>query len=341
MSHINTISEFLLHAGTDYRIFDMGRAIRPLNSQYFLDIELGKIPAPYPRQQHAWFGIVFFNPGLNQQHYIWFVKLPVDEQGLLLSAARNQYLQLVVEALGKQLENTEQAKHGLPDNPFTFVPSQQQLADFNSICRQFLGLPNSVHLEPALNYLRDPKGNDWQTLSVQGLAELAAQIAQGQHRELFNAHLEHFANQVQQALCASLENHPIDAQLSQILLAWAEQQAHHLPRQLSVLRALSQSSQAQLLNQLIDKLLSSNATISADMLVLIAARHWRLLSAPELLRKYIELLSLQDTELFIGLYSDLVQIPELRNLMLDVLRWPDKSPQLLLAIEHLFKSHEA
>ena len=36
MSQINTISEFLLQAGTDYRVFDMARGIRQLESQLFL-----------------------------------------------------------------------------------------------------------------------------------------------------------------------------------------------------------------------------------------------------------------------------------------------------------------
>ena len=57
MSSIDTISEFLLHAGTDYRVFDMARGIRPLDSQSFLEIENGTVPAPYPRQQHIWFGV--------------------------------------------------------------------------------------------------------------------------------------------------------------------------------------------------------------------------------------------------------------------------------------------
>ncbi len=43
-----------------------------------------------------------------------------------------------------------------------------------------------------------------------------------------------------------------------------------------------------------------------------------------------------ENEAFIGLYSDLVQIPEIRKPMLNVLRWPEKSPQLSQAIGRLF-----
>ncbi|HBI76406.1 MAG TPA: DUF3549 domain-containing protein, partial [Alteromonas macleodii] len=51
----------LLHAGTEYQVFDLGRRLEPTDSQTFLEIENGSAYAPYPRQQHAWFGIVFWN----------------------------------------------------------------------------------------------------------------------------------------------------------------------------------------------------------------------------------------------------------------------------------------
>ena len=36
---INSISEFLLHAGTEYKVFDLGRRLEPTDSQTFLEIE--------------------------------------------------------------------------------------------------------------------------------------------------------------------------------------------------------------------------------------------------------------------------------------------------------------
>ena len=48
---INSISEFLLHAGTEYQVFDLGRRLEPTDSQTFLEIENGSAYAPYPRQQ--------------------------------------------------------------------------------------------------------------------------------------------------------------------------------------------------------------------------------------------------------------------------------------------------
>ncbi len=135
MSQINTISEFLLQAGTDYRAFDMARGIRPLEPQLFLDIESAIVPAPYPRQQHAWFGILFFNKQMSHEHYIWFVKLPLDEQGLVIGAARQEFLKIVVEALGQTLDQQKKTNNQLPENPLTFVPNQKHLPNFNSTDR--------------------------------------------------------------------------------------------------------------------------------------------------------------------------------------------------------------
>tara|TARA_Y100000814_G_scaffold293367_1_gene274622 strand:- start:1382 stop:1690 length:309 start_codon:yes stop_codon:yes gene_type:complete len=97
---INSISEFLLQAGTEYLVFDLGRRIEPLESQTFLNIENGLHIPPFPRQKHAWFGIVFWNKRASNQHYIWFIKLPIDEQGLVVTATRNHFLQIIVDALG-------------------------------------------------------------------------------------------------------------------------------------------------------------------------------------------------------------------------------------------------
>ena len=153
MSQINTISEFLLQAGTDYRVFDMARGIRQLESQLFLEIERATLPAPFPRQQHAWFGILFFDKKMSHERYIWFVKLPLDEQGLVIAAAQQQFLQLVIEALGQTLDKQNSTNNQLPENPFTFVPNQQQLADFNSIGRIELDIPLSEHLALVEQYL--------------------------------------------------------------------------------------------------------------------------------------------------------------------------------------------
>ena len=161
MTHVASISEFLLQAGTQYRLYDMGRSIRKLNSQQFLELENGQRPYPYPRQQLAWIGVVFWNKNLSEQHYIWFIKLPLDEKGFIVAAHRDQFMAIIVEALGQELQHTESKQGQLPENPYTFVPAQQQLADFNAISRRDLKQPASSFYHTAQQYMAAPQVMDW------------------------------------------------------------------------------------------------------------------------------------------------------------------------------------
>ena len=48
MSTINTLTEFLTQADTQFQLFDMGRQVRPLASDVFERIEQQQEPYPWP-----------------------------------------------------------------------------------------------------------------------------------------------------------------------------------------------------------------------------------------------------------------------------------------------------
>ena len=336
MSTINNISEFLLQAGTDYRVFDMARGIRPISSQLFLEIENAIKPAPYPRQQHAWFGVLFFNKQLSDERYIWFVKLPLDEQGLVIGAGRQQFLQIVVEALGQSLDKANNPNNQLPENPFTFVPNQQQLADFNSIGRIELDIPLSENLETTVQYLSNSEQKDWRDIPLQGIADYAASLHQTRLKKLLLTQFLNLAPDIQYALCSSFENHSIDIDISQLLINWYQQDVKDEKRLHCVIRGLCQSQAQTEVEKLLSSILKHTQDKSDATLMLIAARQWQHLQQPEILKLYIELLANSENDLFIGLFPDLVQIPMLREIMLNVLRWPEKSPKLTHSIGQLF-----
>ena len=336
MSNINTISEFLVHAGTDYRVFDMARGIRVVDSQTFLEIENGEIAAPYPRQQHAWFGILFFNKQLSTEHYIWFVKLPLDEQGKIISAGRKQFLQIVTEALGAQLDKTDNPNNQLPENPFTFVPNQNQLADFNAKSRCLLNIEPSHQFTHIKQHINAPHSQNWQTLTLQEIADFCAQIQRPAHSQLLVEHFETLAPELQKALCTSLENNTPPKALIDTLLAWQTKAPTCLVRAELTLRGTSQSPQSSNIKACLINLLKSDLSKEPNVLILISARHWLYLNDADVLALYVQALAEQDGQLFAGLFPDLVQIPAIRNTMLSVLRWPEKSQALTKAIGHLF-----
>ncbi|AWL12620.1 hypothetical protein HMF8227_02162 [Saliniradius amylolyticus] len=334
MSEISTISEFLLQSGCQYRVFDLGRGIRKLKAQEFMDIEANKVPHPYPRLGLAWFGIVFWNKQLSDQQYIWFLKLPLDEQGLLSSAARNQFLNIVVEALGAQMEVTK--ADSIPENPYTFTPGQQQMADFNSMVRKALSMPPSSFYEQACDYIRDPQAHDWQQLPLQGLADVIARLEETS--ELLCEQFESLNDTVQHSLLNSMENQPLGVSLTETLLDWIQRQPDNTAVHVALLRALTQSQARGLVHQHIARLLDSPMGAKSDCLIVISGRHWDYLEDEERLYDFMERLAKLESNIFVAVFADIVRLPSIRDKALAQLRRPDRSPQLSQAIEHLFRA---
>lgn len=335
---ISTISEFLLHAGTDFRVFDMGRTIRPLSTQAFLDMENLLQKPPFPRLQHAWFGIVFWDKHRSAHHYIWFVKLPLDEQGMIVGAARHQFLQIIVEALGTQLENAEKKQGQLPENPFTFVPNQQQLADFNSISRKTLSLGQSSYFDATKAYLASPMVIDWQTLALQGLTDLACEIEQVDIANNLNTHFLTLPQTVQFSLATSFENHILSSTTAEILAKWLKQNPSDPVVWQHGLRALCQCPHQEIVSQLIDNCLDGQLKHDCNTLSVVAGRLWHHFTDPKQLHTFLQCVAEADPEyqLFRGIFTDLVQIPDTRISCLSLLRMPEKSATLTQAIGSIF-----
>jgi hypothetical protein len=334
---INTISEFLLQAGTEYRVYDMGRGIEAIDSQHFLNLENNLSPVPCPRAGHAWYGIVFWNKQLSHEQYIWFVKLPIDERSLLIQAARNQFLECVVKALGQELENTREKGAQLPENPYVFTPSQQQLADFNAIIRKELMLSARLGLSKAIAYIKAPAVQKWEDLALQDIADLAVHLDRKDIEFAIHHNLMHLPVQVLTALCSSFENIEIDAVLTDKLITLFEN-AKYAEVQHMALRGLKLSTNKDLVSQFLNDLLSEGQP-DTECLVIIAGRHYGLLAQEELLITY--LLKVIETDesfqLFKGIYSDLVQVPETRFALLSLMRKADLPKPLSLAVASLYE----
>ncbi|WJG08545.1 DUF3549 family protein [Aliiglaciecola sp. LCG003] len=338
-NQISSISEFLLHAGTDYRVFDMGRTIRELPSQLFLNIENASVKPQFPRAQHTWFGIVFWDKTRSSQQYIWFVKLPIDEQGLVVTAARNHFLQIIVDALGSQLENAEKSNGQLPDNPYTFVPNQQQLADFNSISRRTLKLDYSQYYQAALDYLKAPLVIDWQTLSLQGIADLAANVAEPEINELVLKQFALLPQTVQFTLLISFENQPLNPAITQQIEKFIDSNSTDAVAWQHGLRALSQT-QGDSTKRMLEMALAAQVCNDHNTLEVIAGRLWQPLSENNKLMNFMHKVAEADPthSLFEAIFRDLVQLPDSRDAMLAMLRSTDKSPALTHAVGSLFSA---
>ncbi|NMH59722.1 DUF3549 family protein [Alteromonas ponticola] len=337
-AEINSISEFLLHAGTNFQVFDMGRGIQAIPTQTFLNWENAGEVIPRPRQQHAWFGIVFWQGEASQHHYIWFIKLPVDERGLLVSAARHHFLQIVVEALGESLISGDQ-KFELPDNPYVFQPAQSLMAQFGAMCRKTLKLPASKDSHKVVDFIRQKGSLDWQALSVQGIADTCLRLQEFNIEDLLCTHFDNYPKQVKQAILTSLENTPLTDALFNMLEV--ELNKHDEATFYAALQGLHTELASARLQNIISSVLTDDAAIDMDTLSILAARHYSQFT-PDITREFLTKCAHVDQqkqyngELFAGFFADLVQLPALRASVLALLRSPERSEVLSQAIGKLF-----
>lgn len=332
MHNITSISEFLIEAHTEYRIFDMGRTIRQIDAQVFLELENGTSAAPFPRQQMLWCGIVFWNKNLSEQRYIWFLKLPLDEQGCVVAAHRDQFLHIILDALGKEFIEEHKGAE-LPDNPYQFTPPQQQMADFNAIAKHLLALPANSEALQAREYLLAPNGDGWQILSVQSISDSCCNL----DTTLCNAlseHWQHYPVEVLRPVSAALENQCLPEHLRANLTAKMKKMDNCSESGILTLRAISRDNEDNQLKSYVNHLLSSVETVPQDMLVVLAGRYWHWCQSEQFTLIFLD--ACAKAGCFAALYPDLVQIPSIRTQLLSVLRNPKRSEALSKAIGGLF-----
>ncbi|MDT0593689.1 DUF3549 family protein [Glaciecola petra] len=333
---ISTLSEFLLQAQTQYLVFDLGRGIRKIDNQVFFEWENQQEACAFPRQNHVWLCIVFWNEKLSHERYIWFVKLPLDEQGLIIPASRDQFLEIIVQALGKELEHNEDKQAKLPENPFVFTPSQQQLADCNALIRASIGII-ATPSEKALQYIKAPKIQDWSVLSVQEIADLIC-FADKNTQASIAQQLPHFAPPVLSCLFASLENNIVEDCLLNALIAYHEN-SNDVTLSTLCLRAMSFQPNDRCIKYVKNIVLNNN-DISLDTCVVIVGRFWQLCEDDNFLVALMHKIATIDesAELFKSLYADLVKIPSIRTAMLGFIRNEKRSDAVANAIGHLFNT---
>ena len=333
MTQITTLSDFLKTANTQFQVYDMGRRVQHIDMMAFHQIEELHCPYPSPIQGHAQFAIVFWDA--SQQHYIWFIKLPLDERGLLSPAPRTQFIKMIVEALGRDPTQplTEQQQEQMANHPFNFKPTQEKLAVFNALVRKQLGEKASPQYEFAYQYLSGQYPSEqWQNIGLQGIADVCVRSQELDHQSILVDGFDNWALEVKIAVCQCLEHLNIEDSLAEKVLQ--QLQIAQLTHKPYFLRGMA--SQAKLGQQAVAEL-DVAGQLSAEMLITIAARNWSVLKDEQTLTIYLEALAKQPQHFFNQIFADIVAIPLIRTQLLSQLRNPDRSAELAAAIGGLFK----
>ena len=343
---ITTLSEFLHHSGAKYSVFDMGRRVTKLCSDQFFNFESARQAYPYPLQKSALFGVIFWSPTLPDKHYIWFLKFPLDEQGLLVQAARDEFLSMLLERVGGSMlaaTGNEDIEDILSDSPYTFTPLEEKLAAFNSKANKSLGRQASSYYHNALNYFIGEKDlNDWQSLGIQGVADLAERLNEGEDTRRLIEVLPKLPEKPFMVLCSFLEHvEPtvgIAEALAQQIEYELEQKEPNIEKICACLRAASNCPARALLEQIVIKTLKNDCSKKIEILAVISGRLWQLLENSQICTLFVEQLAENDADYsgFSQLLADAMFMPGLREHIMKALQCPKRSDTLSKKVGEMF-----
>ncbi|WP_432470635.1 DUF3549 family protein [Amphritea sp. HPY] len=353
MTQFETLVDFIRQTEAQFRIFDMGRCISKLSPDTFHKVEQGHIPYPAPFLHQAWVGILMWNPKAASESVVWFLKLPLDEQGFLVQAARddflNRLLQNLSNSMGKgpldQPADATEYRDALKDNPFSFTPDQEKMAAFHATATLTTGQPASSFYQPAVSYFSGKTDiNDWPGIGFQGIADFVIRHQQNDHETQLANIFSQLPDTPLEATCTFIEHIKPNKELSSVIvqrLRTAVTNQNSSANQVGALvRAISQGFDERQKVDVLNDVLNSPFGTDPEVIAALASRCWSALQHPELLRTFLETLALNKAgqACFNRVMADLMFIPTLRALSLQQFRSPERSEALSKAIGGMFGS---
>ncbi len=346
MNRIRTITEFLESTGVRLTIYDIGRRIIEISREDFLQFEKTERAYPYPLQRQAWFALLYDNAQSGTEPFIWFLRFPLDEQGKLIQAARDDFMHRMMERLEEKLaaETEQQIASALEDNPYTFKPRDDRMAVFHAKTALRMGQPPSEFYPHAREYFRGDLGWDqWAFLGYQGIAEVAARFSEENQQDLVQA-IARMPIRPLEALCHCLENEAISTTLTQALLDRTLKELDLASPDSALLQATirgaSLSADQELKLQLVLSILNHPCSADSNILTAVSSRCWELLKRDITAAEYLERLANGDSgqEGFNQCLIDLLFLPSMREPLLQAMRNPHRSEQLALAMGTFLQS---
>ncbi len=347
MSDIRTLSDYLDQTNNPYRVFDLGRRVCKLSSEQFKAFETNNVPYPYPLQGHAWIGIVNWNQRDSNEQLVLFLKLPLDEAGCLVYAARDDLVYRMLKSIKDQLDAHNEGKSEIEDamrnSPYGFTPNQERMAVFHAKALKTMGQPPSKYYEHAREYFSGKIGYDqWAFVGMQGIADISVHWADSDNVEMLAKAISKIPEQPFDVLCKCLENEQITTTIAEPLLSKLEQliaDENSNPLAISAtLRALSYAKAEGMRRDAIKHLLQSTHKNNLDLLVTISGRCWEDLNDGELCHLFLEALANSEhgTEVFSQILADVLYLPSMREPIMAQIRNPQRSIALDTVIGAMF-----
>ena len=347
MMPVQSLNDFLLQAGFKYVVYDMGRRIARLTPQQFNQFESANSAYLTPLQQHAWLGIIGWVKNDKTRHFIWFIKMPLDELGMINPLARDELLQYLIEQLGQKLlvsEDSNSSESEAAALPYGFTPGEETMAVIHAKAAQHLDQPVSRFYAHAREYLSGEQGYDqWAFVGMQGLADVVARQNQQNNQELIQQALPHLPIQPFAQVCRFLEHETISSQLATIIINRTDKEKSTDDNRNSVvaaLRGIAGCTEKELRQNFIHTILTEELGKDIEVLAAISGRCWEDLKNKELCHLFLNKLAINDSGHtgFTQLLKDLLMIPGMREPIMEGLRDPQRTQELAQAMGQFFKS---
>ena len=290
--------------------------------------------------------LFFWNPEQVDNRYVWFLNLPLDEQGLLVQAARDEFLVMLLERVGECMladDDGQNIESVLKDSPYTFKPREDRMAAFNAQVTKCLAVKPSQYYDDALSYFTGKVDlKSWQSLGMQGVADVASRLDDAEEtlgliQVIPSLPLEPFI-----MLCTFLENAQPSAgiveELAQRVTMELQEKQPDIQQICACLRAASNSPAKGLVDLMVKHVLEHSCSHDVEVLATISGRIWRILEQDFLCSLYVEQLANNNAgqEAFSQLLADAMYMPGIRAHIMQALRSPDRSNELTKAVGKMF-----
>ncbi|OOY52063.1 DUF3549 family protein [Solemya velum gill symbiont] len=330
----STLTELLEATGSKLRLYDMGRRIQRVSRLQFIKFERYEIAWPAPLARHAWLALLQTGSA-NDEPVIWFLKLPLDEQGKLVQAARDYFVQRLAEVWALNKTQESNIPDALKDNPFVFKPREERMAAFHAKVSVDLKQPVSNSHAHAKEYFSGEAGwEQWQFVGYQGIADVAARFAENNNTSLITKAVPQLPAEPLTALCHCLENEEIPLPIAKALL---ERLQHTMDSGqpdialvTALIRGISGTVSRTTLASMFERVMQQTAAQHVDVLTAVAGRAWNLLTDEEMAVTYLSRLANNSAgqEVFNAVMRDLLAIPALRNHLLSAAKNADIEQQM-------------
>ena len=337
-NQVTTLIEFLQDTGAGVRVYDLGRRVVRISRDKFLKFEKTQLPYPQPLQNHAWFGLSMLDQSVSDEPVIWFLRMPLDEQGKLLQSSRDYFIHRLLEVAVEKQAGKQSEVDAFKDNPYVFKPKEDRMAVFHAKLARDLGRPPSRFYAHSLDYFSgNPGWDQWSFVGYQGIADIAARVGETAVNELLVQAVPMLPREPLTALCHCLENEPLALPLSQALMNRLNTELSatepDIPVITALVRGLSLSISAATRNRMFALAMDSPYATHIELLAAISGRAWELLQQPGHAGRYLEALahSPAGQSAFNHCLGDLLAMPGLRTPLLQAVRDPARSDELAAA----------